>query len=80
MVRETEVPESGNITHLIKYDHDFYRRWIKRAAAFVNHGDTDCVILCFGERHPTQDSCMFPEDPEYEKFLAATRPAKLWTR
>ena len=39
LVRETEVIESGHIAHLIKYDREFYQRWIKRAVAFVSQGD-----------------------------------------
>ncbi len=39
LVRETEVLESRHIAHLIKYDRDFYHRWIKRAVAFVSQGD-----------------------------------------
>ena len=39
LVRETEILESEHIAHLIKYDRDFYRRWISRAVAFVGQGD-----------------------------------------
>ena len=39
LVRETEVLESAHIAHLLKYDRDFYRRWIQRAVAFVSQGD-----------------------------------------
>lgn len=39
LVRETEVIESAHIAHLIKYDREFYQRWIKRAVAFVSQGD-----------------------------------------
>ena len=39
MVRDTDVLESSHIAHLIKYDGEFYQRWIKRAVTFVSQGD-----------------------------------------
>jgi len=39
LIRETEIRESQDIAHLLKYDERFYRRWIHQAVPFIREGD-----------------------------------------
>ncbi len=48
------------------------------AHSFVNHGATDCEILCFGERRRDVDRGAYPEDPAYSAWVAANRPERHW--
>lgn len=48
------------------------------AHTFVNRGSEDCLLLIVGERL-SHDRVFYPEDPDYDRHLAATRPERYWT-
>jgi uncharacterized cupin superfamily protein len=50
------------------------------AHTFVNHGQEECALLVVGERRPSEDRVCYPDDAEYDAFLAKTQPERHWRR
>jgi len=48
------------------------------AHTFVNRGTEECVLFVVGERRPTEDRVVYPEDPAYDAHHAATRADRHW--
>ena len=48
------------------------------AHCFVNRGSRDCMTLTVGERKRGVDRACYPEDPEYDAYVARENPGRHW--
>ncbi|MBX7114330.1 MAG: cupin domain-containing protein [Myxococcaceae bacterium] len=48
------------------------------AHSAINRGTEDCMLLCFGERKPGIDRCLYT-DGEYQQWALANRPDRTWS-